>query len=74
MSCDTIQIYIDGQPVTTTLVSSAGGTMRSDGAYLVALASTNLANEFAGLIDDTRIYNVVVAASCFAEIFGAGRG
>lgn len=73
MGCTGAQWYINGSPVSATVVNDATGTRRSDGSDTVRIASVSGTNTFDGHLDDIRVYSTPLSDAQVAAIYAAGR-
>lgn len=72
MDCADVQIYIDGAPVTTTLVADSAGTVRDDATYTMMHGVTNDTADLAGGIAGTEVYAESESDACVASRFAVG--
>lgn len=75
MACTSVQIYVNGSPVTTTLTTDSSGTLRSDSADSVRIGSFSAigSNILDGRVDEPAVFPVPFSAAQVAALFAQGR-
>ena len=76
-SASTIQFYFDGSTVGSTTAIAGGNDLEDasvSGLSVGAQGTTSPIREWAGLLDDIRIYNVALTDANVASIYNSGDG